>query len=52
MEIQRFVRMARIDAERRTVHGIVYEPNVLDTWGEMMLAKDIALMTERFMDPQ
>ena len=46
----RFVRIQRIDAERQVVQGVVYEPNVIDTWGEMMIAEDIALVAERFLE--
>lgn len=45
-----YVRVTKIGTdEERTVEGLVYEPNVLDTWGEMMLPDDIALMAHRYM---
>ena len=45
---EHFVRIRRVDADRQVVYGLVYEPNVIDTWGEMMLPEDVALMAERF----
>jgi hypothetical protein len=44
-----FVRIANIDHERRMVYGVVYEPYVLDTYGEIMLPEDIEKMAHRFM---
>jgi hypothetical protein len=43
------VKITRTNEERKVVYGMVYEPNVLDTWGEMMLAADIETMAHRFM---
>lgn len=42
------VRIARIDEARRIVFGMVYEPMVLDTYAEYMLAGDIETMCHRF----
>lgn len=44
-----FVRIKRVDEAKRNVYGEVYAPNVLDTWGEMMLAEDIELIAHRYM---
>ena len=42
------IRIARVDDDRRVVLGMVYEPNVLDTYGEFMFAGDIETMAHRF----
>lgn len=44
-----FVAIKSIDEEQHVVHGLVYEPFVLDTDGELMLPEDIELMAHRFM---
>lgn len=44
-----FVRIKKIDEEKRIVYGEVYAPNVLDTYGDFMTAEDIELMAHRFM---
>ena len=38
-----------IDDERQIVYGLVYEPNVLDSHGDMMTAEEIEKMCHRFM---
>jgi hypothetical protein len=35
--------------EQQIVYGVVYEPGVLDTHGDMMTAEDIEIMAHRFM---
>ena len=45
---EHFVRIRKLDADRQIAYGIVYEPNVVDTWGEMMRPEDVILMAERF----
>ena len=50
VEKTHYVRIKRVSGdEQRTIEGLVYEPNVLDTYGEMMLADDIAKMAHRFL---
>lgn len=46
---QHTIRIRKIDKMRQIVFGVVYEPNVLDTHGDMMLPEDIELMAHRFM---
>lgn len=48
-ETNTFVRIKKIDADKRVVYGEVYAPDVLDTYGDFMTADDIALMAHRFM---
>jgi len=43
------VAIKRINKAKQIVYGEVYAPNVLDTWGEFMLADDIEMMAHRFM---
>lgn len=38
-----------IDEEKRIVYGLVYEPNVLDSHGDMMTAEEIEKMAHKFM---
>lgn len=39
----------RMDADRRIVYAEVYAPNVLDTYGEFMLAEHVEEMAHKFM---
>lgn len=47
-----FVRIKKIDEEKRIVYGEVYAPNVLDTYTDFMSKEDIELMAHRFMQLQ
>lgn len=42
-------KVQRSDDVKKIIYGVVYAPNELDTWGEMMLAEDVELMAHRFM---
>lgn len=42
-------KVRRSDDLKKIIYGVVYSPNELDTWGEMMLADDVELMAHRFM---
>ncbi len=44
------VRIRRIDEDRKIVYGLVYEPDILDTFGEFMMAEDIETMCHRFAE--
>ena len=44
-----FVAIRAINADRQLVYGVVYAPNVLDTYGEMMLPSDVELMAHRYL---
>ena len=44
------VPIRRIDEWRRVVHGLVYEPDRMDTWGEFMCREDIEDMCHRFAE--
>lgn len=48
-QFDQFVKITRTRDDQQIVYGMVYEPNVLDTWGEMMLPSDVELMAHRFM---
>ena len=43
------VRIAKADAEKQIVYGVVYAPGEIDTDGETMLAPDIEQMAHLFM---
>jgi hypothetical protein len=45
-----FVAIKSVNEDRQIVFGVVYSPNVIDTWGEMMLPSDVELMAYRFME--
>jgi len=49
MKTERFIKIKTVNAEKQVVYGEVYAPNVLDTWGELMLPEDVELMAHRFM---
>lgn len=38
-----------IDEDKRIVYGLVYEPNTIDSHGDIMLADDIEKMAHKFM---
>ncbi len=38
-----------IDEEKRIVYGMVYQPNTIDSHGDIMTAKDIEVMAHKFM---
>lgn len=46
---QHTVVLKAVNEERQIVYGVVYEPNVIDTHGDMMLAHDIEAMAHRFL---
>lgn len=46
---QRFVRIKKVDDEKRVVYGEVYAPYVLDVHGDFMAPDDIEAMAHRFM---
>jgi len=51
-ELERFTKhvpIAKVDAERRLVYGVVYEPNVPDAHDDVMTATEIEKMAHRFM---
>lgn len=35
--------------DEKYVEGLVYEPDTIDTWGEMMLKEDVKTMAHRYM---
>ena len=43
------VRKLIATPDERYVEGLVYAPNEVDTWGEMMLPEDVKLMAHRYM---
>lgn len=43
------VRIQKMDAAEQIAYGVVYAPNEIDTWGDMMRAEDIKKMAHRFM---
>lgn len=45
-------RVQKVDDARRVVLGLVYEPDVLDTYGEFMLVEDVEAMAYRFLQIQ
>lgn len=49
VETEHFVRIKKIDAEKKIVYGEVYSPDVLDTWGDFMTKEDIEQMAHRYM---
>ena len=49
VEVTRFVRVKKIDEEKRVVYGEVYAPDILDTYGDFMSDDDVQLMAHRFM---
>ena len=48
-EKQTYVAIRSINTEKRIVYGVVYEPWVLDTYGDMMLPEDIEKMAHDFI---
>jgi hypothetical protein len=44
------IPIAKIDAERRLVYGVVYEPNVADAHDDMMTAPEIEKACHGFME--
>lgn len=46
---QRWVPIRKHDGKRGIIYGMVYEPNVLDSQGEMMFAEDVEAAAHRFM---
>ena len=42
------VRIIRVDEARHVIYGMVYEPNVLDTYGEFMVSEDVESLCHRF----
>lgn len=46
------VKIKRVDSEgdKRYVEGVVYAPNEIDTWREMMTAQDIETLAFRFLE--
>lgn len=48
-QTEHFVRIKKINEEKRIVYGEVYAPDVLDTYGDFMTADDIEKMAHRFM---
>lgn len=46
---QHYCTIRRIDSDKQVVVGVVYEPDVLDTYTEFMTSSDIELMAHRFM---
>lgn len=49
-QTETFVRIKKIDDEKKVVYGEVYAPDVLDTYGDFMTRDDIAVMAHRFME--
>lgn len=49
LEDKLFRKFQKISYEQQIVEVVVYEPNTLDTWGELMLKKDIEKMAHEFM---
>lgn len=43
------IRFRAVSEDKRIVTGLVYEPDVLDTYCEVMRAEDIEIMAHRFM---
>ena len=46
---KRTVVIKSIDEDKQVVYGEVYAPNMLDSYGDMMLAEDIELMAHEFI---
>lgn len=46
---QTYVAIRSINDEEQIVYGVVYEPMVLDTYGDFMTAEDIKTMAHRFL---
>jgi len=47
---QHVVTFKTFDEDQQIAYGVVYEPFVIDTHGDMMLPEDVAVMAERFME--
>ena len=45
----REIRIIKSDFEKGIVYGLVYEPNALDSHGELMLPDDVQLAAHRFL---
>jgi len=48
-EYQHFAKIGKIDEDQRIVYAVVYEPFVLDTWGDFMLPEDIVETAHNFL---
>lgn len=48
-EKQTYVAIRSVNVEKHIVYGVVYEPWVLDTYGDMMLPEDIEKMAHEFI---
>lgn len=46
---QHFAKIGKIDEDQKIVYAVVYEPFVLDTWGDFMLPDDILEMAHNFL---
>ena len=50
MDVERTVPIVKVDAEKRIVLGVVYEPNTRDTDGNFMTAAEIEKMAYGFLE--
>lgn len=50
MDVERTVPIVKVDAEKRIVLGVVYEPDVRDTDGNFMTAEEIEKMAYGFLE--
>ena len=50
MDVERTVPIVKVDAEKRIVLGVVYEPDVRDTDGNFMTTTEIEKMAYGFLE--